>query len=192
MRLEFYRRINFHRGFTLVEIGIVTAIVSIIVGLSIAKTPALLLNYRVSGETTELPQVVSNIQKIYFNSASYSGVVLDAIIRYDAFPENRVTIPSAGAATATNRWGGAITFAAGTINSVGDIGRFVYSSVPQADCKAVILNVAPGFRRIYVDSSNSASVGAGVVVKADSAVIDLVALGSACGNLNSITYDFAK
>jgi prepilin-type N-terminal cleavage/methylation domain-containing protein len=180
-------------GFTLIELGIVVAIVLLLMAVGLAKAPAILANQRIAADSQEIPQIVTNTQAKYSNRQNFTGVTLDAIIRLDAFPTNRVTIPGAGAATATNRWGGAITFTAGTINTAGDIGRFVYASVPAAECKGVITAVEGSMRRVVVDSANSGTAGAGTVVKADGGQLDNAALGTACSGItNSITYDFTK
>lgn len=180
-------------GFTLIELGIVVAIGFLLIGIGLYKAPSIMANYRANAETTELPQIVTNSQKIAVNSSNYTGFTLDTFIRNDAFPANRITVPASGSATATNRWNGTITFAVGTIATAGDIGRYVYTNVPDAECKAVVNAVSQMFRRIYVDKGNSGTAGAGTVVKADNAQLDTAALGTSCsGNANSITYDFAK
>ena len=181
------------QGFTLLELGIVVTIALILVGVGVTKVPKIMADNRANSEIAELPQIVTNTQKAVMNQQSYTGMTLDTLIRLDVFPQNRVTIPGAGAATATNRWNGAITFAAGTISTAGDIGRYIYAGVPASECKNVLLGVAQNFRRIYVDSANSAAAGAGTLVKADGAAVDPVSVGTACtGAASSITFDFAK
>lgn len=181
-------------GFTLIELGVVVAIGFLLIGIGLYKAPAIMANYRANAEISELPQIVTNIQKIAANASNYSGYTLDTVIRNDAFPQNRTTIGAgAGSATATNRWNGPITFAVGTISTTGDIGRLVYQGVPDSECKNVITAVAQMFRRIYVDSSNSATAGNGTQVKTDNQVLNSASVGTACsGGANSITYDFAK
>ena len=181
------------RGFTLIELGVVTAIGFLIAGIGLYKAPSIMANYRANAELQELPQIVTNAQKSYSNASNYTGATLDALIRLDAFPQNRVTIPGSGAATATNRWNGAITFAVGTISIAGDIGRLNYAGIPASECKNVVVGAAQIFRRVFVDGANSGTMGAGTLVKADNAALDTTALGTACsGNANSITYDFSK
>lgn len=180
-------------GFTLIELGIVVAIGFLLIGIGLYKAPSIMAGYRANAETTELPQVVTNMQKVAANAPNYTGFTLDTFIRNDAFPQNRTTIPASGAATATNRWNGPIIFAPGTITTAGDIGRLVHSGVPDSECKAVVNATAQMFRRVFIDRANSGGVGAGVAVKGDNAQLDTAALGVQCaGGVNSITYDFAK
>lgn len=179
-------------GFTMVELGVVVAIAAVILVIALTVVPRVLANNRANAEMQELPSVISNIQKDYSNAPTYNGATLDSVIRLDAFPPERVTVPAAGAATATNRWGGAVTMSVGTISSANDIARVVYAAVPERECKSVIQGVSNLTRRIYVDNANGATAGAGTIVKADGAQLDLTALGTACGSVNSITYDVGK
>ena len=181
------------RGFTLVEIGIVVAIAAAILVIALTVVPTVLANNRSNAEMQELPSVVTNIQKAYSNAPTFVGATLDSVIRLNAFPSERVTVPAAGLATATNRWGGTITLAVANLTATNDIARLVYSNVTERECKTVIQGVAGMARRIYVDSANGAAAGAGVLVKGDGLAVDLALLGTSCGTgTNTITYDIGK
>lgn len=179
-------------GFTMVELGVVVAIAATILVIALAIVPTILSNTRANAEMQEFPSIASNIQKAYSNHPSFASATLDAVARLNAFPSERVTVPAAGAATASNRWGGAITLTVGTITSASDVVRLVYTGVPERECKSVIQGVPGLTRRIYVDSANSGTAGAGTIVKADGAALDLTALSTACASNNSITYDIGK
>lgn len=181
------------RGFTMVELSVVVAIGALILVIALAVVPAVLANNRANAEMQELPSILSNVQKAYANAPTYVGATLDAVIRLNAFPTERVTIPGAGAATATNRWGGTITLAVANLSATNDIVRLVYTNMSERECKGVIQGVAGLMRRIYVDSANGGAAGGGTMVKADGAALDITALGTACGTANnSITYDVGK
>jgi len=179
-------------GFTMVELGVVVAIAAAILVIALTVVPTILANNRANAEMQELPSVTSNIQKAYSNAPNYTGATLDSVIRLNAFPAERVTVPAAGAATATNRWGGNVTMAVGTLTSANDIARVVYTGVPERECKTVIQGVTNLMRRVYVDSANGGNAGGGTLVKNDGAALDLAALGTACAATNSITYDIGK
>lgn len=184
---------NAQSGFTLVELMVVIGIFLGLVALALVKIPQILANSRASGEIGELPGITAEMQRIATNRPNWSTFTLDSLIRAGAFPENRTTIPSSGAATAQNRWAGGITFASGTISNTGDIGRLTYSAVPKRECKAVVLGVSQLFRRVYVDSANSGTVGAGTPVKTDGQQLDEAIAGTACNSeANSITFDLPK
>jgi len=180
-------------GFTLVELMVVIGIFLGLVALALVKIPQILANTRASGEIGELPGITAEMQRIANNRPNWSTFTLDSLIRAGAFPENRTTIPTSGAATAQNRWAGAITFATGTISNTGDIGRLTYSAVPMRECKSVVLGTAQLFRRVWVDGANSGTVGAGTAVKADGQQVNEATVGTACsGEANTITFDLPK
>lgn len=180
-------------GLTIAELLVTVTIAIILVGFVLSKVPGLWNSVRSNGESSELQGIISGAQRVVSLDNNWSGVTLDTLIRNEAFPKNRVTVPASGAATATNRFGGSITYASGTITTTGDIGRLVYMNIPDAECKTVILNNSDLLRRVYVDKANSGTAGAGTMVKADRAAVDKDALGTSCsGGANSITYDIAK
>lgn len=180
-------------GFTMVELGVVVAIGAVILVIALNVVPAVLANNRANAEMQELPSILTNIQKNYSNAPTFVGATLDAVIRLNAFPNERVTIPGAGLATATNRWGGTVTMTVANLSATNDIVRLVYSNVAERECKNVIQGVGGLMRRIYVDSANGGAAGGGTIVKADGAAVDTGALGTACGTAaNSITYDVGK
>lgn len=180
-------------GFTLMELIIVVAIGFGIVFFAMTKIPQLMANSRASGEISELPGIAAEMQRIAANRPNWSTFTLDSMIRNNAFPDNRVTIPTSGASTAQNRWGGSISFATATITNTGDIARITYTAIPERECKTVVLGVAQVFRRVYVDGANTATAGAGTIVKADGAAVNEAAVGTACsGEVNAVTFDLAK
>lgn len=181
------------RGLTLIELMITLGIAALLIGVAVVKAPTALASYRSNAEIQEFSQVITNTQKAAANAQAYTGFTLDTLVRLDVFPRERVTIPGSGAATANNRWGGAVTFASGTINTTGDIGRYVHNAVPASECKSTILGLGNMARRVYVDGANSGTVGAGTIVKADGAAVNEATVATACsGTTNSITYDIAK
>jgi len=187
-------KIRNQRGFTIIELGIVLALALAIIGVSVFKGPAMIASYKASAEVAELGQIIVDSKNTVMNRPNWTGVTLNTLIRNGDIPENRTVVPATGAATAANRWGGAITFASGTIGSVtGNIGRLNYASVPAAECRDVVLGIANNLRRVFVDSANSGTMGAGTEVKADGAALNEDTLGQACGNqMASITCDIPK
>lgn len=142
-----------------------------------------------TNEARELPNIISGIQNSWNSQANFLNISLDAVARGGVWPANETTIPGAGAATVTNRFGGNVTLAAATITTANDIARLVYPNVPQTECNNIVNTVAGSLRRVYVDNTNSGTAGAGTLVKADGAALNIGTLATACGTSNSITYD---
>lgn len=181
------------RGFTLLELGIVVTIALVLIGVGVTKVPKIMADNRANAEISELPQIVANIQKAVANQQNYTGMTLDSLIRLDVFPQNRVTIPAAGAATATNRWGGIIGFTMTTTVTVNDTGILIYHNVPSSECKSVISAAGPTFLTIYADPTDSGATYAGTVVKPTGVPVDSVALTTGCSGVsNTISFGFGK
>lgn len=181
------------RGVSLPQVLIAGAVGTAILLAGIAGGPKAMGMYRSSGEINDLPTIFNNIQGIYRQYPSYASLTMDTVVRSNAFPQNMSTIPAVGTpATATNRWGGAYTIALGTITTTNDIARLVSNGVPNAECQSVVQGVAASARRVYVDSTNSGTAGAGTQVKTDGGTLDSALLSTACGTTNSITFDISK
>jgi hypothetical protein len=177
-------------GTSLIElilyVGAAVLIIIAILGVAyMVRSKAFAMN-----ESRELPQVISGVQNTYNSQPNFAGATLDAVARGNVWPANETIIPGAGAATVSNRWGGAVTLTPGTITTGSDIARLVYSNVPQTECNNVVSAVAGSLRRVYVDNTNSGTAGAGTIVKADGGTLNVGTLATACsGAQNSITYD---
>lgn len=174
------------RGFTLVELGIVVAIGAAIVGVGIAVVPGILASNRVNAEVSELPAIVSNIQRAYSNQPNLTGVTLPTLIRHGVFPESRARRGVGGGTadtTATNRWGGSITVA-GTSTLTGGM-TLVYDQVPSAECRELVPALSSAVRIIEVGST---------VVKADGGTVNMDTLGTACNAaaVTTVRYSFSK
>lgn len=180
------------RGFSLLELTVVLIVIFGLLGLGYSAGQYLFSDLNAVGELSELPKVMLNIKKAKKDSPNFAGLTIDELARSGAFPENRVTIPGSGSATATNQWGGAVTLTIGTISLSNDIARLVSNSVPKAECVNVANGVGKMLRRMYIDSNNSGTAGAGTLVKADGAQVNTAAVSTACGTTNSITYDIGK
>lgn len=173
------RRFSGHRGFTLVEMLIIIAIVGVVVGGIAAGVTRGLAKQRANDESSELQEVVTNIQGAYSNKSNYAGVTAAQLITLSVFPEARVS-----GTTVSNRWSGAVTVAAATCSIANDCAAMTSTAVPDTECKGVVQKVDGVMRIITVN---------GTSVKALGGQLDLTALGTACANgANTIVYTFSK
>lgn len=179
-------------GLTLIELSIAIGIAIAIVVIAIKPASTLFANASTTAELNDLPTIVFNIQKISKGKPNFTGATINEYARLNAFPEDRRTIPSSGNATVSNRWGGNVTGAPANLTGTNDIFRLVSPGIPNSECVDVVQGAASLMRRVYVDSANSGTAGAGTIVKADGAQLDTGALATSCGALNSITYDIGK
>lgn len=180
------------RGFSLLELTVVIAVVFGLLGFGISAAPALFASMNSVGELSELPTVIMNVKKTAKDRPNFNGLTIDTLARSSVFPDGRATIPATGAATVQNQWGGAVTGGVATLTSTDDIYRLLSQGVPKQECIDTVKGVAKMVRRISVDAANSTTIGAGTVVKTDGGVVNDAQLGTACDGSSAITFDIGK
>lgn len=171
------------KGFTLVEMGIVVAIGAIIIGVGIAVVPGIMASNRVNAEVSELPTIVTNIQRAYNNQPGFTPApTIASLANLGVFPESRAR---PGDAAAVNRWGGAITVAAAGATLPNGL-TLTYADVPSAECRELVPALSNSFRVITVGTT---------VVKPDGGNVNMTTLPGLCnvasGRVN-IAYSFTK
>lgn len=178
MKLSLKKR---QSGFTLVELGIVVAIVAIIIGIALVVVPSILASTRANAEISELPTVVTKIKRSYANQPDFSLVSQATIAGLKVFPDSQVS-----GTNITNRWGGPVTVAPATLVTDNDAVAITTTQVPTAECLQIGQGVEGSMRQITI---------AGVVVKADgTAAADPAKLGTQCATAATVTiiYTFGK
>jgi prepilin-type N-terminal cleavage/methylation domain-containing protein len=168
-------------GFTLVELGMVVAIGAIIIGIGLVVVPSILASTRANAEISELPTVVTKIQRSFQNQPNYSLVSQSTIAGLKAFPDAQVS-----GTTITNRWGGTVTVAPATLVTADDAVALTSTQIPTAECLQLGQGVEGTMRQISI---------AGVVVKADgTSATDPAKLGTQCNSASTVTivYTFGK
>jgi prepilin-type N-terminal cleavage/methylation domain-containing protein len=168
-------------GFTLVELGMVVAIGAIIIGIGLVVVPSILASTRANAEISELPTVVTKIQRSFQNQPNYSQVSQSTIAGLKAFPDSQVS-----GTTITNRWGGTVTVAPATLVTTDDAVAITSTQIPTAECLQLGQGVEGTMRQISI---------AGVVVKADgTTATDPAKLGTQCASASTVTivYTFGK
>lgn len=168
------------KGFTLIELSIVIIVGSLLLAVALSLARTVMADNRVNDELKELPIIVTRIQKLYSNRATFAGLTNALAIAQNTFPDARV----AGAAV-TNRWGGTITVVPKNLTATNDAVEATYTLVPTPECLGVIPQIESNMRIIKVGATT---------VKADGAQTDLTALGTACNltNTTTVVYTFSK
>jgi nitrate/nitrite transporter NarK len=155
----------------------------VIIAIGLAVVPGIIASNRANAEISEVPSVVAKIQKLYNNQSSFSGVTTGQVAALSVYPDQEA---SAVGGTITDRWGGAVTVASGTLKVAGDSVILTYNNVPQAECTQIVPGVANSVRVITIG---------GTSVKADGQAVNLTTVGSQCAagsTANTITYQFSK
>lgn len=171
------------KGFTLVELGIVVAIGAILIGVGIAVVPSIMASQRVNAEISELPQIVTNIQRVFNNQPGFVPLpTVTTLGQLGVFPESRWRADTP--AEARNRWGGTITVAASGAVLPNGL-SLTYADVPSAECRELIPALSASVRVIQVG---------GQTVKPDNGSATLADTAARCNAAPTvaIAYHFTK
>lgn len=165
---------NMNRGYTLVELVVVLAIVMIIIAAIISRQQAVSQSSRVSTESGNLQSIIGKVNSTFAGRTNYSGATTAFLLAQGAFPTSMVS-----GATVVNTWNGTVTVAPGTANTSVDI---TYGGVPSAACIEFVANASKSYRTV--------TIGATVVKTTAQAEADLSQTQTACTAATTATIIF--
>lgn len=176
------KRLQRQRGVDLIQVAIYVVIAAVVIAGVVAGVGAIRAGIRVNNETRDLPTIFAKMQKVYANRSSYQGATQTVMVNMGVFPDNWVI---AGSTNLQNQWSGAVTVAVGAIAGGANNAIILTSNgVPDDECKSIVTTMESAIRIATVNNT---------VVKADGAVTDVGALGTACANgQNTIAYTISK
>ena len=177
---------GFQKGFTIIEMIIVLVIVGVLVG-SALKGYAVYKDSQATMEVGDLQYVIAKLQAKYRNTASTAAVTTANAITGNVFPASM----NVGATTVTNRVGGAVTVATGTIVSAGDAFVVSEDGWEASGCQRIAGDISPSVKKVVVTPSGGAATTIystfGTVVALTPSVTDAACSGTT--NLVAITFN---
>lgn len=135
-------------GFTLVELGIVVAIGSLLLGFAVNTGFSVFSSARAEAEIDELSGIVTNIQRTFQRRGSYEEATQDLLIGMRVFPEARVA-----GNTVHNRYHGVITASPTNLGGVNDGLALTTTGIPAAECIHIIQGVERLMRVVKVGAT---------------------------------------
>ena len=152
------------RGFTLVELAVVLAIIVLAAAGIIARQRSTNQTAQVQSEAGNLQAVIGKINSTFSGRTNYAGATTAFLLAQGAFPTSMVN----GAAV-VNTWNGAVTVAPGAGNTSVDI---TYAGVPTRACIELVANASRSYRQL--------TVGASLVKTTTQSEADLTLTQTAC------------
>lgn len=170
---------NKQAGLTMVELLIaITMSLLLIAGVGYGASK-FIANNKTKTSLEDMPLIFAKAQKIYSSAATYAGITITNLVNNRAFPAELVVAGTPP--TVNNRYGGAITVAAGTIVSANDGVLFTLSNVDEEACADLVNGLQNTTSRVRVDT---------VVVKPIGGTLDVAALGTNCNDSATNVVDF--
>lgn len=176
------KRLRQQRGYSLVELSIVVAIIALLIYGVVKLVNGVIADHKANAELSEMPTIITKIQKIYANRPNFSGATQAILVNNNAFPADWVV---AGSTNLVNRWSGTVTLAVATIGAIANNAiTLTTAGVPDSECKSIV----PG-----MDDSVRTTTVNGTVVKQDKQQSDPALTGTSCNTgSNTIVYTFSK
>lgn len=159
-------------GFSLIELGIVIAVVAIMALLLWSRYSRVQGGSKVNEEAAAFGQMMGDVRTRFAQQGDYAGVTAKALIDNGIVPD--IMVKGTGAtATITSGWNTPITVAPSTFTATNDAVAFSYT-VPRSSCADFVTGAA--------SASAKVTVGTTVVKNVPSNVsnVNAVALGTAC------------
>lgn len=169
------------KGFTLVELGIVLALIGIGLFYAVSKLSSTGAESKAQAVTSDLASmVVPSIKRVYATQSSYTGVTIATLRDNNVFPNSWNV-----SGTITGPFAGAVTVAAATFVTAGDALSLTIPNVPKEVCPSIVNMMSSGIEQIAVG---------GTTVKPNQGALDIAALGTQCAaaNSTSIAFTFGK
>lgn len=179
-RKLFFRGRNRNKGFTLVELGIVLAIMGLGLYYVIGKLSETNNESKSQALVQDFTGIVTRAKQLYATQQSYNGVTMAILRDNQVFPAQWNV-----AGVITGPYTGAVAAAAGTFVNANDSLIITIPNIPQNMCSSIVKTLERGIEQIAV---------AGVQVKAFQGQINLATLGTQCTSAANvaIAMEFGK
>lgn len=160
------RNMKLNKGFSLIELIIVLAVVGVAIAAVFRGIPAIQASRDANSESQNLSNIVASIDGFYASSNSYTGLTTAMAICAKAVPQAMVTAaatctanpPTGGAAS--NTWGGTVAIVPVTYG-VGAVANnaftVTYNSVPSDACIKFAAQAAPNYPRVRINGTAAAN-----------------------------------
>ncbi|MEJ2802740.1 prepilin-type N-terminal cleavage/methylation domain-containing protein [Comamonadaceae bacterium PP-2] len=152
------------RGYSLIELSIAMAILSVVIVGSLVGVQRILANNRANHVLQDIPRINASLVAATANSGVAAGISTTQAANLGVFPANIVVRGAANAVTNVRNPFGGNYFIAGNGAAVGSapVGTGVFiqvSSVPAAMCATIVNGMAPLASGIWVTAAPTATAG---------------------------------
>lgn len=168
------------RGFTLIEVLIVIALVAVMLGAVFAVANRVNVQSTLSDFSSNMTLMASETRTAFRPQGTFLGVTPAVLIGMGIVPPSMVS----GSAIVTPWAGSTVEVAPEMVSVAGDAVRFTVSGIPGAQCAAFVAAMEPAFARIRVGPTNVKNMTAvtfpGTPALAPNTVYQAAPVGTAC------------
>lgn len=179
------------RGFTLIELGIVAAIVAFLLVLMMPNIKAKIIENKTSSVATQMQRAVVKIigSRAGMGTTPYTGISvaeLGQVLRDEGFPVTGSPATAVEHTLGTDAGTPAVTIAAATLNAAGDSFTITMSEVHRAAC-AGMSTAMSGYAEVM---TLTATGGGSATLKAAGGAYNPSLALSNCGDRNTLAFTF--
>ena len=182
-------RIKKRKGYSLLEITIGLAVLSIVLVAVLYMYPKLKSSSNINNEMVNINTIVTGINSIYNGNSNYSGLNNKVLIQAKIIPTSITTDPSG---KILNSWSGDIIIKSEMSTGNGTLINITYTDVPRDQCIKFVTAVEKMFSVIRTDTLFSENKGSTTNIVKDTYTnqpFSLTTSADACGkDLNKITF----
>ena len=168
-----FLRTRKQRGFTLIEMVVVLALIAAGIGFIISRAATANQTSKVQAEVSNLQTITTKVKSTFAARPNYSGATTAFLLAQGAFPTSMIN-----GGTVTNGWGGTVTVAAGAGNTSVDI---TSGAVPTASCIELVAASSRNFNEVTVGATKTMN---------GATVADLTAVQTACSAAATVSIIF--
>ncbi len=148
------------QGYTLIELSIALAIISVIIVGSLYGVQRILANNRANNLLAEVPRINAALVGAAVNSSNFETITTTQAVALGAFSPNTVKRDDKGVPTVSNAFGGAVFIQGNQANfdGVGGADRgyvVVATGVPNEMCATVVNGLAPLAQAMWIDAGGT-------------------------------------
>jgi prepilin-type N-terminal cleavage/methylation domain-containing protein len=128
------------RGFTVIELLIVIAIIVTATLVIVNRVGAARQSSKVQSEADNMQAIVATTQTAFAGRADYSGLTTAYLVSMGGFPASMMN-----SGNPKNTWGGDVTVA-----GAGNVAKITYTDVPSQVCIQFVNSIAPSFKTVTI------------------------------------------
>ncbi len=191
LRSRASRAFKAQRGFTLIELGIVAAIIAFMLVLMMPNIKAKIIENKTSSVATQMQRAVVKIigSRAGMGTTPYTGIAiaeLGQVLRDEGFPVTGSPATAVEHTLGTDAGTPSVTIAAATLNTAGDAFTITMNEVHRAAC-AGMATAMSGYAEVM---TLTAAGGSAATLKAAGGAYNPSLTLSNCGDRNTLALTF--
>lgn len=141
-------KVNFYKGFSLLELLLVLGIVSALIVAAFIVYPKVQSSQRAEQEAKNISAIIAGVESLYAGKADYTGISEVVLINAKLIPANML-IGSGSMTQVYNSFKGIVA----VVNASPKGWGIVYDNVPSAECSKISASLSSRISELYINNT---------------------------------------